>query len=201
MSRSMTSTQLRTETQASAPYLRPALGLALLILIGFGLLYSLIATGITAALFPQQASGSLVTVHGQIIGSALVAQPFTDQRYFQPRPSGCDYDPMKASGSNQARSNPDLLKRLAQTRHDVAVRDHVSENSVADDLITQSGSGLDPEISLAAALQQEARVAQSRGLAVARVHRVVRDLAVEDVLHLSQPRVNVLELNRSLDRL
>ncbi|RBF13631.1 potassium-transporting ATPase subunit C, partial [Xanthomonas oryzae] len=89
--------------------LRGSLMLAVFTLFGLGLAYSLVATGITGALFSEQATGSLVRVDARVVGSALVAQPFTDARYFQPRPSAAKYDLTAASGSNQARSNPDLL--------------------------------------------------------------------------------------------
>jgi len=179
---------------------RAALLLPLLVL-GAALLYSLLATVVAGALFPAQADGSLLQQRdGRVLGSALVAQPFAAPGYFQPRPSGAKFDPMAAAGSNQARSNPELLKRIADARASVAARDGVAPAQVADDLLTQSGSGMDPDISVAAAQQQVARVAKARGLPEARVAALVaaqtqpRQFGV-----LGQPRVNVLALNLALD--
>ena len=179
---------------------RAALALALGVLFGFGLLYSLLATGLAGALFPLQASGSLIEHDGRLVGSALVAQPFADARYFQPRPSAAGYDPMAATGSNQARSNPALLQRIADTRRAVAVRDGIDVDAVAGDLLTQSGSGLDPHVSVAAARQQVARVARARGLPEARVQALLEaQREPRQFGLLGQPRVNVLRLNLALD--
>ncbi|WP_434030471.1 potassium-transporting ATPase subunit KdpC [[Pseudomonas] boreopolis] len=179
---------------------RASLAMALVILLGFGLAYSLVATGIAGAAFPRQATGSLIERDGRVVGSALVAQPFADAKYFQPRPSAAKYDPMSAAGSNQARSNPELVQRIADTRKAVAARDGVAEAEVATDLLTQSGSGLDPHISVAAARQQVARVARARGWPEARV-RALLDAQAEQRQFgvLGQPRVNVLALNLALD--
>ncbi|PPU94242.1 potassium-transporting ATPase subunit KdpC [Xanthomonas albilineans] len=179
--------------------LRAVLVLPLLVL-GAAALYSLIATILAGALFPAQANGSLRERDGHVVGSVLVAQPFAAPGYFQPRPSGAKYDPMSAAGSNQARSNPDLIKRLDEARHAIAVREGIAPEAVPDDLLTQSGSGLDPEISVVAAQVQVARVAAARALAPQRVAALVaahvqpRQFGV-----LGAPRVNVLELNLALD--
>ncbi|MDQ1094580.1 K+-transporting ATPase ATPase C chain [Xanthomonas sacchari] len=178
---------------------RAVLVLPLLVLASAAL-YSLLATMLAGALFPEQANGSLRTHDGRVVGSALVAQPFAAAGYFQPRPSGAKYDPMAAAGSNQARSNPDLRKRLDDTRQAVAAREGVAPAQVPDDLITQSGSGMDPDISVAAAQLQVARVAAARGLPPQTVAALVaaqtqpRQFGV-----LGRPRVNVLALNLALD--
>lgn len=180
--------------------LRPSLVFAVVILLGMGLLYSLTGTVIGRVLFPQQATGSIVSRDGQQVGSLLVAQPFADARYFQPRPSAAGYNPMSAAGSNQARTNPDLRKRIADTRAAVAARDGIAAEDVPGELVTQSGGGLDPDISPDGARVQIARVAQARHLDPAQVERLV-------VLHtrgpqfalLGQSRVNVLALNLALD--
>lgn len=184
------------------PVLRPAIGLALFAVFGAGLAYSLVATGLVGALFPAQATGSLLQRDGRVVGSALVAQPFAAAKYFQPRPSAAKYDPTALAGSNQARSNPDLIARIAQTRAEVAARDGIAPEAVADDLLTQSGGGIDPHISVAAARQQVARVAQARGLPAERVQALV-DAQTEGPQFglLGQPRVNVLQLNLALDAL
>ncbi len=126
--------------------LRGAVVLAVVTLAGFGFLYSLAGVGIGQALFPQAADGSLVERGSRIVGSALVAQPFAGERYFQPRPSAAGYDTMALTGSNQARTNPDLRKRLEEARAAVAMREGVAPSAVPGDLYTQSGSGIDPHV-------------------------------------------------------
>lgn len=179
---------------------RGSLMLAVFILFGLGLAYSLIATGITGALFSEQATGSLVRVDARVVGSALVAQPFTDARYFQPRPSAAKYDLTAAAGSNQARSNPDLLARIATTRAQVAARDGIAPEAVPGELLTQSGSGLDPHLSPAGAQVQIRRVAAARGWPEQRVAALVQAATEAPQFGLlGQPRVNVLALNLALD--
>jgi len=181
---------------------RPALALALITLLGFGFAYSVAATLLAGAAFPAQANGSLLREHGQVVGSALVAQPFAAARYFQPRPSAAKYDPMAAAGSNQARSNPELVQRIEQARSQVAAREGVDPRQVPSDLLTQSGSGLDPDISPAAAALQVRRVAAARGLPEARVAELVRrHVQPRQFGVLGAPRVNVLALNLALDGL
>jgi len=180
--------------------LRPSLALAALTLAGYGFLYSLAGVGLGQALFPAQANGSLVQRDGHAVGSALVAQPFADARYFQPRPSAARYDPMAAAGSNQARSNPDLIARIATTRAETAAREGITPEAVPGDLLTQSGGGLDPHISPAAAQLQVARVAHARGLSEATVAALVAAHTEEPQFGLlGQRRVNVLRLNLTLD--
>ncbi|MBB4722996.1 potassium-transporting ATPase subunit KdpC [Xanthomonas euvesicatoria] len=179
---------------------RGSLMLAVFTLFGLGLAYSLIATGITGALFSEQATGSLVRVDARVVGSALVAQPFTDARYFQPRPSAAKYDLTAAAGSNQARSNPDLLARIATTRAQVAARDGIAPEAVPGELLTQSGSGLDPHLSPAGAQVQIRRVAAARGWPEQRVAALVQAATEAPQFGvLGQPRVNVLALNLALD--
>ena len=181
--------------------LRGSLALAVFTLFGLGLAYSLIATGITGALFSEQATGSLMRVDARVVGSALVAQPFTDARYFQPRPSAAKYDLTAAAGSNQARSNPDLLARIATTRAQVAARDGIAPEAVPGELLTQSGSGLDPHLSPAGAQVQIRRVAAARGWPEQRVAALVQATTEAPQFGLlGQPRVNVLALNLALDQ-
>ena len=182
--------------------LRASLAFALVILFGMGLLYSLTGTAIGRSLFPQQATGSIVTHDGKAIGSSLIAQPFADARYFQPRPSAAGYNPMSAAGSNQARTNPDLRKRIAETTAAVAARDGVAVQDVPGELVTQSGGGLDPDLSPAGAQVQIARVAQARNLDPRRVAELVAAHTQGPQFGLlGQPRVNVLQLNLALDDL
>lgn len=180
--------------------LRGALGLALLSILGLGLLYPLAGVGLGQLLFPHGANGSLIEVNGRVVGSALVAQPFNDDRYFVSRPSAAGYQPMAAAGSNLARTNPDLRQRIEAERQAVAYREGVALSEVPSDLITRSGSGFDPHISSRAARIQAARVAHARGLEP----EVVAALLAEHTLPpqfgvLGQERVNVLGLNLALD--
>lgn len=179
---------------------RGSIGLAVVSLAGFGFLYSLAGVGLGQALFPDAANGSLIERDGRIVGSALVAQPFAGERYFQPRPSAAGYDPMALAGSNQARTNPDLRKRLDETRAAVAQREAVELSAVPADLFTQSGGGIDPHVSPEGAAIQIGRVARARGIG----HDVVERLVAEHTEGrqpglLGRPRVNVLELNLALD--
>lgn len=182
--------------------LRAPLLLAALVLLGFGLLYSLAGTALGRMLFPAAATGSLIERDGHPVGSSLVAQPFADARYFQPRPSAANYDPMAAAGSNMARSNPALRKRIAEGVIAVAKRDGIAPSAVPMELVTQSGGGLDPHVSPTGARVQVARVAKARGLDPAAVQRLV-DAETETPQFglLGQPRVNVLRLNLALDAL
>ena len=185
---------------AAAPVWRPALALAGVSLLGFGLLYSLAGVGLGSVLFPHQAGGSLIERDGKVIGSSLVAQPFTDDRYFQSRPSAAKYDVMALAGSNQARTNPDLRSRIDEARAAVAAREGVAPDAVPSDLVTQSGGGIDPHLSPAAVRIQVARVARARGLPVSEVERPVAEHTTAPQFGLlGAPRVNVLELNLALD--
>jgi K+-transporting ATPase ATPase C chain len=188
-------------TSAANPNLwRASLALALITLLGFGLSYSLLATGAGRLLFPAQAVGSLLERDGRVIGSALVAQPFADDRYFRPRPSAANYDAMALSGSNQARTNPDLRARIDAARAAVAAHEGVAPADVPGDLLTASGSGIDPHLSPAAVRIQIARVARARGWPVAEVERLVAaQLEAPQGVVLGAPRINVLALNLALD--
>ncbi len=175
---------------------RPALMLSLVTLLGLGVVYPLAGSGLARMLFPAQSTGSLVRQGDVVIGSSLVAQPFTGQGWFHPRPSAAGYDPMAAAGSNQARSNPDLRKRVDAAIAQVAAREGVRPDQVPSDLVTQSGGGLDPDLSPAAARIQIARVARQRGMSVAQVRALV-DANTQGPQFgiLGQWRVNVLSLN------
>lgn len=180
--------------------LRAPLLFAAVILLVFGLLYALAGTALGRLLFPMQATGSVIEREGRVVGSALVAQPFADARYFQPRPSAANYDPMAAAGSNLARSNPDLRKRVDAAIAAVAAREGIAPADVPLELATQSGGGLDPHLTPAGARVQVVRVAKARGLDPAIVQHAV-DAATEAPQFgvLGQPRVNVLRLNLALD--
>lgn len=149
---------------------RGSIGLTVLSLAGFGFLYSLAGVGVGQALFPHTANGSVIERNGKIIGSELVAQPFASDKNFQPRPSAAGYNPMALSGSNQARTNPDLRKRLDEARLAVAQREGVDASNVPADLFTQSGGGIDPHVTLRA-LQFKSREWPAHVACIARLWR------------------------------
>ena len=167
-----------------------------------GLLYPLALTGVAGVLFPHQASGSLILKDGQIIGSALLAQSFTADKYFHPRPSaaGNGYDATSSGGSNFAQSNAKLVQRIQGDIDKLQAQN--PGKPVPIDLVTTSASGLDPDITPDAAYYQAARVAKARGLS----EQQVRDLVSSHIQGrtfglLGEPRVNVLLLNLDLDKL
>jgi len=194
-SRAATSTQLQQDSAW-----RPALVLGVSSLLLLGLAYAVTTTSVSRLLFPAQADGSLLIRDGQVRGSRLIAQPFVGDGYFQARPSAANYDPMAAAGSNMARSNPALQERVHAAITAVAAREGVPAAQVPGDLVTQSGAGMDPEISPAAAQVQIARVARSRGLPVERVAALVQaNTRGPQWGVFGQPRVNVMTLNVALD--
>jgi len=180
--------------------LRPAIVMTILFAVLLGLVYPLAMTGIGQAFFPSQANGSLVRdARGTVIGSTVVGQAFTTDRYFQTRPSaaGKGYDGLASSGSNLGPASQALVDRV---KPDIAKRraEGVAGPMPAD-LVTASGSGLDPDLSPAAALSQAPRIARVRNVPVERVRTLVTDAT--DASILGEPRVNVLALNRALDAL
>jgi K+-transporting ATPase ATPase C chain len=185
--------------------LKPAIVLLLLLTILTGVIYPVVVTGVAQALFPQQANGSLITKDGQTVGSSLIGQPFDDPGYFWGRPSATApfaYNAGASSGSNLGPTNPALADAVHARAQ--ALRDADPNNAapVPVDLVTASGSGLDPHISVAAALYQVPRVARARGLDPARVGSLVEQFVEDRQLGiLGEPRVNVLRLNLALDAL
>ncbi|TXC70428.1 potassium-transporting ATPase subunit KdpC [Sphingomonas ginsenosidivorax] len=180
--------------------LRPAFVLTILFAILLGIVYPLAMTGIGQAIFPSQANGSLVVANGKVVGSTVVGQAFTSDRYFQTRPSaaGKGYDGLASSGSNLGPTSQALVDRI---KPDVAKqRDAGNAGPLPADAVTASGSGLDPDIAPDTALLQVARVARVRGLSVERVRALVAAQTEAPVFGiLGEPRVNVLALNRALD--
>jgi K+-transporting ATPase KdpC subunit len=170
-----------------------------------GLVYPALVTGIAQVAFPFQANGSLVHHQGRVRGSALIGQPFSDPKYFWGRPSATSpypYNAAASSGSNLGPTNPELLARVKE-RVDALRRSHPgSDRLIPVDLVTASGSGLDPHLSPAAALYQVPRVARARGIPKVTVARLVAQ-RVENRWFgiLGEPRVNVLKLNLALDDL
>ncbi|MDQ2644712.1 MAG: potassium-transporting ATPase subunit KdpC [Myxococcota bacterium] len=184
--------------------LRAALVSLFFLTLVTGVAYPLLVTGIAQAAFPNQANGSLVRDASGLRGSRLVGQPFADPRYFWGRPSATRpaYNGGASTGSNLGPSNPALLE--AVRARVVALRAADPENTapLPVDLVTTSGSGLDPHVSLAAAGYQVSRVAKARGLPGERVRRLVQAHTRGRALGvLGEPRVNVLELNLALDQL
>ena len=173
--------------------------LATLLLFGAGFPGLLWAIGRLA--FPAQADGSLLRrPDGSIIGSRLIAQPFTRPEYFHPRPSAVNYDAASTGGSNLAASTPDQQRLVLERLDAIRARDGVTASQVPIELVTASGSGLDPHLTPAAIAIQEARVAAARGVDRARVHAVVETAIEPPLLGLFGPRrVNVLLLNLALD--
>ena len=177
-----------------------AVRFTLITTVVFGLLYPLVVTMFSQWIFPHQANGSLVMKDGKVIGSKLIAQAFTGDQYFHPRPSaaGNGYDPTSSSGSNLAPTNQALVTRVQQ---DVAKLQKENPGAaIPADLVTTSGSGLDPDISPAAADFQIPRVAKARGMSSDDLRRIVaRHAQPRQLGLLGEPRVNVLELNLDLD--
>ncbi len=187
-------------TAALGGYLRAALGLSVLALVLCGFLYSLLATGLGQLLFPQQANGSLIEVNQKVVGSRLVAQPFVSDLYFHPRPSVSNYNVMTMSGSNLAQSNPELHKQIQQRQQAIAAKEQQAISRIPSDLVTTSGSGIDPDISLAAAKLQIPRIAAQRQLPEAVIEQLLMQQLQQPTWGmLGQARVNVLELNLALD--
>ncbi|MGC9224387.1 MAG: potassium-transporting ATPase subunit KdpC [Terracidiphilus sp.] len=171
------------------------------VLLGLG--YPLLMTGLAGVLFPHQASGSLIILpNGQVIGSALIAQSFTSDRFFHPRPSaaGNGYDATASGGSNLAPSSAALVKRIQGDIDKLAALN--PGKPVPIDMVTTSGSGLDPDITPDNAYYQVPRIARARGIDQNRLRQLVADHTTGRQLgFLGEPRVNVLELNLALDQL
>lgn len=181
----------------------PSLRMLLVLSVLTGVAYPLLVTGIAQVAFPGPANGSLIVAGGKTEGSTLVGQPFDDSKYFWSRPSATSpqpYNGMSSSGSNQGARNPALADAVKDRIKALRDADPDNKAPVPVDLVTASGSGLDPHISIAAAAYQAPRVARVRGMSIDKVMALVgkhtegRTLAV-----LGEPRVNVLELNLALD--
>jgi potassium-transporting ATPase KdpC subunit len=185
-------------------HLRPALVSLALLSVVTGLAYPALVTAVAQLIFPRQAAGSLIERDGKTVGSTLIGQTFDDPKYFWGRPSATSpfgYNAGASSGSNLSPTNPDLIKAVQGRVDALHAADPGNTVPVPVDLVTASGSGLDPHISPAAALYQVSRVARARKLD----ERVVRELVERHIEGrqlgvLGEPRVNVLVLNLALDR-
>ncbi len=185
--------------------LRQTLGCLLLLTLLTGAVYPLAITGIAQLTMPHQATGSIIVVDGRAIGSALIGQSFSGPGYFWSRPSATlpvPYNSAESAGSNLGPLHPALLERVEQQADRLRRAHWGSDGGIPVDLLTASGSGLDPDISPAAAEYQVARVAQARGISESALRQLVsRHTEARSLGVLGEPRVNVLRLNLALDRL
>jgi potassium-transporting ATPase KdpC subunit len=184
---------------------RPAIVLFLILTALTGVAYPLVVTGIAQVVFPTQASGSLLVKDGKAVGSTLIGQSFSDPRHFWSRPSATTpqpYNGLASGGSNLGPLNPALMDGIKARIDALRAADPTNKAPVPVDLVTASASGLDPDISLAAAYYQAPRVARARGLEPQAVRALVAAHARGRWLGiLGEPRVNVLDLNLALDTL
>jgi K+-transporting ATPase ATPase C chain len=182
----------------------PGLRIKIFMTILLGVVYPLAITGICQVLFPHQANGSLVIAKGQVIGSELIGQNFTKPGYFQPRPSAAGndgYDGTASGGTNLGPTNQKLIERVKGAVDKFRKENPDYTGPIPADLVTTSGSGLDPHLSPDSAMAQAPRVAKARGLTPDQVNRLVAEFTESPELGvLGEPRVNVLKLNLALDR-
>ena len=185
--------------------LRPAISLLLLMSALLGVIYPLIVTGIAQLAFPWQAQGSLLLRDGRIIGSQLIGQEFSDPKYFWGRPSATTpqaYNALASTASNLGPLNPALIDAVRSRAQLLRAADPGNRQPVPVELVTASASGLDPQISPAAAAYQAGRVARARGIALPRVEALIAGHLQRRFLgFIGEPRINVLELNLALDGL
>jgi len=183
--------------------LGPAFRITLVMTVLTGLLYPGLVTGLCQLLFHHRANGSLVYLNGQAIGSTLLAQNFTKPEYFHPRPSaaGNGYDPTSSAGSNYGPTNQKLIDRMNASIDAFRKENPDYAGPIPADLLTTSGSGLDPDISPASADAQAARVAKARGISLEQVRQLIEQGTEGPTLgFIGESRVNVLKLNLALDQ-
>jgi K+-transporting ATPase ATPase C chain len=184
--------------------IRPTITMLLLFTVLFGFAYPAVSTLAVQMLFPEQAQASLIKgKNGEVLGSELIGQPFSKPQYFWGRPSTTGpvaYNAAASTGSNLGSANPALLDAVKARIDALKKADPTNTKPIPVDLVTASGSGLDPEISIAAAEYQMARVAKARGMDAGKVREVVERFTSQRQLGmLGEPRVNVLKLNLALD--
>jgi len=182
----------------------PAFRVTLLYTVLTGLIYPGFVTGLSQVMFPRQANGSLITVNGEPAGSELIGQNFTRPEYFHPRPSaaGSDgYDASASSGSNLGPTSQKLNDRVKASVFEFRKENPDYQGPIPADLVTASGSGLDPHISPASAEAQSTRIAKARGIGLDQVRLLISNYTEGRVLGiLGEPRINVLQINMALDR-
>jgi K+-transporting ATPase ATPase C chain len=181
-----------------------ALRVTIFSVILFGLIYPLVMTGLAQAIFPRQANGSLVTVNGKVVGSAIVGQLWTKPQYFQGRPSaaGKGYDPTATGGTNYGPTSQKLIASTKKTIEQLEKDNPDAKGPPPIDLVTSSASGIDPDISPESAYWEAARVAKARNMSLSAVNALVaQHVQARTFGFLGEPRVNVLELNLALDGL
>jgi potassium-transporting ATPase KdpC subunit len=195
-------TEVRQRTETSHSVWGTSIRFTLVATVLVGLIYPFAITGVAQLFFPHKANGSLITKDGRVIGSELLAQSFIADKYFHPRPSaaGNGYDATSSGGSNLAQSNAKLVERIQGDIDKLQARN--PGRPVPIDLVTASGSGLDPDITPDAAYYQVPRIARARGLSEDAVGKLVAEHIERRTFGiLGEPRVNVLLLNLALDRL
>ena len=185
-------------------HLGVALRVTIVSIVIFGFVYPFVMTGLAQVLFPWQANGSLLSVNGDVVGSAIIGQLWTQPRYFQGRPSaaGKGYDPTQTGGTNLAPSSKKLIDATRATIAQLEKQNPDAHGAPPMDLVTSSASGIDPDISPQAAYWEAPRVAKARGLTLAAVDALIAQrVQARTFGFLGEPRVNVLELNLALDEL
>lgn len=181
---------------------RASIGLTIVTLGLYGFVYSSVATGLGQAIFPDQANGSLIVQNDRVVGSSLVAQPFVQAQYFHPRPSAANYDPMAMAGSNLARTNPALHQAVDERLNQISAQEQIETSKIPADLVTDSGSGIDPDIGVQSALIQVKRIAQARQISEQEVLHLIQQHTIQPTFGIwGGERVNVLELNLALDQI
>lgn len=195
---------LLNNAAAHMPMLKPAILLFILLSIILGLCYPLLMTGVGQVTMPNQANGSLIKKEGKLVGSELIGQQFDQPQYLWSRPSaaGKGYDATQSSGSNFGPLNPELATSVEAQVQKLKAADPQNKASIPLDLVTMSGSGLDPHISPAAAQWQASRLARVRGISVEQVKKVIDDSTEGKQFNIfGEPRVNVLAVNLALDNI
>lgn len=184
--------------------LKPAFLMTLVLTVLTGLVYPGVVTGLCQILFPAKANGSLIAPNGQVIGSELIGQNFAKPEYFHPRPSAAGndgYDGTASQGSNLGPTNQKLIDRVRASVDKFHKENPDYSGPIPSDMLTASGSGLDPHISPASAVAQAARIAKSRGVTLDQMQQLISSsIEHPDLGFLGEPRVNVLNLNLTLDR-
>lgn len=181
----------------------PGLRIKIFFTLVLGIGYPLAITGISQLILPRQANGSLVTAGGKVVGSELIGQNFAKPEYFHPRPSAAGdkgYDATSSTGSNLGPTSKKLVDRVSASVDQFRKENPDYQGPIPADLVTASGSGLDPHISPDSARAQAARVANARGVATEKVNQIIaQNTEQPDLGFLGEPRVNVLKLNLALD--